>query len=108
MLPPGFRPRDGLRVCLSCAPELQDEYSRANPTCPGDEGSLPCHASSSARRHHSTPFSMTLGSAILNATSTLEQLANPLLLRDQEIPSSLLQHAQGFAFLTLLRVGIGG
>lgn len=51
---------------------------------------------------------MTLGSAILNATSTLEQLANPLLLRDQVIPSSLLQHAQGFAFLTLLRVGMGG
>merc|ERR1712178_242743 len=47
-------------------------------------------------------------SAIRNATFTLNQQMDPLLIPDQQIPMSLMNEAQGFVFLTFLRVGIFG
>lgn len=51
---------------------------------------------------------MTLGSAIRNATFTLMQQMDPLLIPDKKIPTRLLTTAEGFLFMTFLRIGFLG
>jgi lipid-binding SYLF domain-containing protein len=58
--------------------------------------------------HLNNPFTVTLRSAIRNATYTLMEQADPMLIPDQQIPSKILKEAQGFLFLTFMRLGFLG
>lgn len=61
-------------------------------------------------RHHivNNPFTMTLETAIRNAAFTLKQQADPLIIPDKQIPETILKQAEGFMFITYLRVGFLG
>jgi len=98
---------------MSCATQLQPqqfEYAESNANCHKSN-----HLADSrtifplaVRPHANNPFTLTLGSAIRNATYTLIQQMDPLLIPDQKIPAALLSNAQGFLFLDFVRLGFLG
>jgi len=114
MLPPSAGVQDPVRVCMTCVVELEEsqvEYA-ANANChrPNELKDDPVRRSLplAVRPHLNHPFTMTLRSAIRNATYTLLEQADPLLIPDHKIPSKILREAQGFLFLTIVRLGFLG
>lgn len=98
--------------CFVLLEPLQEDYAAAYANCHRsndlDGDAVRANLPTVVRPHANNPFSTTLGSAIRNATFTLNQQMDPLLIRDQQMPLSLMNEAQGLVFLTFLRVGIFG
>jgi len=105
--------RDPVRVCGACSSQLEPQQAELASQAAN------CHKTNhladarimlppALRPSANQPFTMTLGSAIRNATYTLMQQMDPLLVPDQKIPSTLLRSAEGFLFLTFLRVSFLG
>lgn len=109
MLPPRSGTKDPVRVCLACATTLrpfQAGYAQQNANCHKTNilSQSRTFAPASIKPHMNNPFTLTLGSAIRNATYTLMQQMDPLVIPDKKIPASLLKQAEGFMFLDYVRL----
>lgn len=113
LLPPSCNNRDPQRVCMKCGTELSEHQSEWAQTLGN------CHRTNrlsesrtmfpeEVRPHVNNPFTMTLGSAIRNAAFTLREQLDPMLIHDKKIPEALLVQAEGFMFMTFLRLGFLG
>jgi lipid-binding SYLF domain-containing protein len=100
---------------MSCATELQahqSEYAEILGNCHKINLASECKTRSflpkAVRPHANNPFTMTMGSALRNATFTLKEQMSPMLIHDKKIPEALLSQAEGFMFLTFVRLGFLG
>jgi lipid-binding SYLF domain-containing protein len=100
---------------MTCATELQESqpvYAEKYANChrPNQLRNDPVRRSLplAVQPHLNNPFAITLRSAIRNATYTLLEQADPLLIPDHKIPSKVLKEAHGFLFLTFARLGFLG
>lgn len=98
---------------MSCGTELQphqSEYAEVNANCHKSNHLADARTAlpAAVRPHVNNPFTLTLGSAIRNATYTLMEQMDPLLIPDKKIPTAILTNAEGFLFLTFLRLGFLG
>lgn len=114
MLPSTAGIQDPVRLCMACVAEVkphQAEYA-ANANChrPNKLTDDPVRRSLplAVQPHLNNPFTVTLRSAIRNATYTLLEQANPLLIPDHKIPLTILKEARGFLFLSFVRLGFLG
>lgn len=103
--------RDPVRVCRPCASELQPYQHQfaaqggANCDKANNLNEYRTALPASVKPYANSPFTLTLGSAIRNAAWSLQTQMDPLLIPDKQIPLRILQNAQGFMFLTFLRLG---
>lgn len=105
--------REPQRVCRACAVELQPhqrEFAAGIANCNKANNLADCRTilPASVKPYANNPFTMTLGSAIRNAAYSLQTQLDPLMIPDQQIPARILGNAQGFMFMTFLRVSFLG
>mmetsp|Transcript_9986 Transcript_9986/g.21337 ORF Transcript_9986/g.21337 Transcript_9986/m.21337 type:complete len:336 (-) Transcript_9986:83-1090(-) len=112
LLPESFRSQEPQRVCNTCAGVLggnQAQYASTMANCHktndlGDDR-VRSKVPNAMRPYMNNPFAFTLGSEIRKAAFTLRNMMDPLLVPDSSVPEKVIRSAQGFAFLSVLRVG---
>lgn len=101
------------RVCRPCGAELrplQEQLAATNANA-HRENNLAAHQNfvpEALKQYTTGPFTRDLAACIRNATYTLRSLEDPLLVEDKKIPKTILEKAEGFVFVTFMRISVMG
>lgn len=106
-------PSNPERVCRPCGAELRPLQEQLAATRAGAHrvNNLADHQNfvpEGLKQFTTGVFTRDLAASIRNATHTLNTLEDPLLVEDKRIPKAILEAAQGFAFITFMRVAVIG